>query len=73
MKTTIDIPTGTLAEVMRITKAKTKRDGVVRALDAFTRAQRVREMVDTFGRWDLPSNRELEAADTAEARRKART
>jgi len=44
MKTTIDIPDRILNEVMRYTRAKTKRDAVVTALEKFNRMQRLREL-----------------------------
>lgn len=44
MKTTIDIPDGVLKEAMRHTRAKTKRDAVVTALEKFNRLQRLRDL-----------------------------
>jgi Arc/MetJ family transcription regulator len=44
MKTTIDIPDGTMSEVMKFTGAKTKREAVVTALEKFNRLQRLREL-----------------------------
>ncbi|MBJ7285949.1 MAG: type II toxin-antitoxin system VapB family antitoxin [Akkermansiaceae bacterium] len=42
MKTTIDIPDTALADAMRFTGAKTKREAVVKALESYNRQQRVR-------------------------------
>ena len=44
MKTTIDIPEKLLRETIKRTKAKTKRDAVVTALEKFNRLQRLREL-----------------------------
>jgi Bacterial antitoxin of type II TA system, VapB len=71
MKTTIDIPEDTLERVMRYTRAKTKRDAVLQALDAFNRQQLLREVTGSFGSWHICSNEELEAGDQAELHRRA--
>lgn len=42
MKTTIDIPEGALKDAMRFTRAKTKREAVVTALEKFNRLQHLR-------------------------------
>ena len=44
MKTTIDIPEELLRETIKRTRAKTKRDAVVTALEKFNRLQRLREL-----------------------------
>jgi Arc/MetJ family transcription regulator len=44
MKTTIDIPENTLADAMRFTRAKTKREAIVTAVEKFNRLQRLREL-----------------------------
>ncbi|MBM3838280.1 MAG: type II toxin-antitoxin system VapB family antitoxin [Verrucomicrobia bacterium] len=44
MKTTIDIPDGVLEEAMKYTRAKTKREAVVTALERFNRLQRLRDL-----------------------------
>jgi len=66
MKTTIDIPDAALADAMRFTGAKTKREAVVKALEEFNRLQRVKDLVASFGTWDIASNEEIEAGDMAE-------
>jgi predicted nucleic acid-binding protein len=43
IKTTIDIPDAALADAMRFTGAKTKREAVVKALEEFNRQQLVKE------------------------------
>ena len=66
MKTTIDIPDKALADAMRFTGAKTKREAVVKALEAYNRQQLVKEVVAGFGTWDIATNDEIEAGDIEE-------
>ena len=66
MKTTIDIPDAALADAMRFTGAKTKREAVVKALEEFNRQQRVNDLVASFGTWNIATNDEIEAGDLAE-------
>lgn len=66
MKTTIDIPEKALADAMRFTGAKTKREAVVKALEAFNRQQLVKEVVGSFGSWEIATNDEIEAGDMEE-------
>ena len=64
MKTTIDIPENTLADAMRFTGAKTKREAVLTALTEFNRRRRVEAIMAVAGTFpDFPTNDELEAAD----------
>lgn len=63
VKTTIDIPDAALADAMRFTGAKTKREAVVKALEEFNRQQRVQGLVASFGTLDFASNDEIEAGD----------
>jgi Arc/MetJ family transcription regulator len=49
MKTTIDIPDKELADAIRFTKAKTKREAVVIALQDFNRRRRMAELVKYRG------------------------
>ena len=44
MKTTIDIPEGTLNEAMKFTGAKTKREAVVTAVERFNRLKRLEKL-----------------------------
>ncbi|MFK7910012.1 MAG: type II toxin-antitoxin system VapB family antitoxin [Akkermansiaceae bacterium] len=69
MKTTIDIPEKLLSDAIRFTKAKTKKDAILTALEDFTRRQKVAALTSTFGTWDMASNAEIEAADIAESKR----
>jgi Arc/MetJ family transcription regulator len=66
MKTTIDIPDAALADAMRFTGAKTKREAVVKALEAYNRQQRVKDLVASFGTWEIATNDEIEAGDMEE-------
>ena len=66
MKTTIDIPDAALADAMRFTGAKTKREAVVKALEEFNRLRRVQDLVASFGTWNIATNDEIEVGDLAE-------
>jgi hypothetical protein len=66
MKTSVDIPDAALADAMRFTGAKTKREAVGRALEEFNRQQLVKEVVASFGTWDIATNDEVEAGDMEE-------
>jgi Arc/MetJ family transcription regulator len=64
MKTTVDIPEKTLADAMRFTGAKTKRDAVVKAIEEFNRMRKVEALLAAAGKFpDFPTNDEIEAAD----------
>jgi Arc/MetJ family transcription regulator len=52
MKTTIDIPEKELADAMRFTHARTKREAVVIALEDFNRRRRMAELVKYRGSCD---------------------
>jgi len=52
VKTTIDIPEKELREVMKHTRAKTKRDAVVKAIAEFNRRQRLEEVSRMMGTLD---------------------
>ena len=49
MKTTIDIPEKELSDVIRFTRAKTKRDAVVTAVADFNRRRRMAELAGYAG------------------------
>lgn len=66
MKITIDLPDAVLADAMRYTGAKTKREAVVKALEEFNRQQQVKDLVANFGTLDFASNDEIEAGDLVE-------
>ena len=64
MKMTIDIPDKALADAMRFTGAKTKREAVVNALEEFNRCRRIEALLAAAGTFPkFPSNDEIEAAD----------
>ncbi len=44
MKTTVNIPDSDLADAMRFTKAKTKREAIVTAIQEFNRRKRMAEL-----------------------------
>ena len=49
MKTTVDIPDKELADAMRFTRAKTKREAIVTAISEFNRRRRMAELVKYSG------------------------
>ena len=49
MKTTVDIPDGDLADAMRFTRAKTKREAIVTAIQDFNLRKRMAELVKHAG------------------------
>jgi Arc/MetJ family transcription regulator len=49
MKTTIDIPDDDLADAMRFTRAKTKREAIVTAIQDFNLRKRMAELVKHAG------------------------
>jgi len=71
MKTTIDIPDDELRDAMRFTRARTKREAVVRVLEEFNRRRRMAELVKYSGTFSdqFPTNDEIEATDARRDRR----
>jgi Arc/MetJ family transcription regulator len=71
MKTTIDIPEDELRDAMRFTKAKTKREAVVKVLEEFNRRRRMADLVKYAGTFSdgFPTNDEIEASDAARDRK----
>ncbi|MGH9386594.1 MAG: type II toxin-antitoxin system VapB family antitoxin [Vicinamibacterales bacterium] len=71
MKTTVDIPDDELKDAIRFTKAKTKREAVVKVLEDFNRRRRMAELVKYTGTFSdaYPSNDEIEAIDESRGRR----
>lgn len=49
MKTTVDIPDDELKDVIRFTRAKTKRDAIVAAIVDYNRRRRLAELVKHAG------------------------
>jgi hypothetical protein len=58
MKTTVDIPESALNEVIRHTRAKTKRDAIVIAIDDFNRRKRLEKLAEQLGSFDNVMSRE---------------
>lgn len=71
MKTTVDIPENELRDAMRFTKARTKREAVVKVLAEFNRRRRMAELVKHSGTFSdgFPTNDEIEAIDAARDRK----
>jgi len=49
VKTTVDIPDKELADAMKFTRAKTKREAIVTAIEDFNRRRRMAELVKYSG------------------------
>ncbi len=66
MKTTIDIPEDELRDAMRFTKARTKREAVVKVLEDFNRRRRMAELVRYAGTFSdtFPTNDQIEDVET---------
>jgi hypothetical protein len=71
MKTTVDIPEHELKDAIRFTKAKTKREAIVKILEEFNRRKRMAELVKYAGTFadSFPTNEEIEAVDAVRERR----
>ena len=52
MKTTVDIPDNELADAMKFTRAKTKREAIVTAIVEFNRRRRMADLVKYSGSSD---------------------
>ena len=52
MKTTVDIPEAALAEAMRHSGAKTKREAVVTAIEEYNRRRRLARLAQDLGSFD---------------------
>jgi Arc/MetJ family transcription regulator len=74
VKTTIDIPDDALADAMRFTGAKTKREAVVKALEDYNRRNRVDEFIKKYhGAFpEFPGKEETEAVDVLDAEQLAK-
>jgi hypothetical protein len=70
MKTTLDIPEHELKDAMRFTKAKTKREAVVKVLEYFNRRRRMAVLFMYGGTYSegVPTNDEIEAIVAGRAR-----
>jgi Arc/MetJ family transcription regulator len=52
MKTTIDIPDDVLKDALRLTKAKTKRDAVVGAMQEYIRREKLAGLLKHLGTFE---------------------
>lgn len=52
MKTTIDIPDKLLRAVKKHSKAKTKREAVLAAMEEYERRRKVKELINMLGKSD---------------------
>jgi len=52
MKTTIDIPDKLMRDVMKLSKAETKREGVMAAMMEYTRRRHVEKLIAMLGTSD---------------------
>jgi hypothetical protein len=52
MKTTVDIAESALEEVVRHTRAKTKREAILIAVDDFNRRKRLEKLAEQLGSFD---------------------
>lgn len=66
MKTTIDIPEAELEEVLRHTRARTKRDAIVTAVSEFNRRKRLEQLAEQLGTFEnvLPLEELLRLRET---------
>jgi hypothetical protein len=61
MKTTVDIPDNDLADLLRNTAARTKREAIIKAIREFNRKQKLVEIARTLGTFsDFMTTDELE-------------
>ncbi|MGH7821819.1 MAG: DUF2191 domain-containing protein [Candidatus Binatia bacterium] len=73
MKTTVDIPDGEFRELLKFTRAKTKREAIVIAIADFNRRRRMAGLVKHSGTFhSLMGNEDIEALEQREARGRRR-
>jgi Arc/MetJ family transcription regulator len=64
MKTTVNIPDKVLRDAMRHTRAKTKREAIVKALEEMNRRHSQAELLKYTGKFEtLMTNEEIEAME----------
>ena len=64
MKTTVDIPEHVLTDALRFTKANTKREAIVTAMEDYNRRKRMAELIKYSGTsHTLLSNDAIEALE----------
>lgn len=52
-KANYDLPIETLEEVMRLSDAKSKREAIVIALEAYIRKKKLERLIDSYGKVSL--------------------
>jgi hypothetical protein len=61
MKTTVDIPEKEMKELMKYTKARTKKEAILEAVRDFNRRQKLKKLADMLGTFeDIITLEELE-------------
>jgi hypothetical protein len=67
MKTSLDIPDAELRDVIKFSKAKTKRDAIVTAVVDYNRRKRAEKLLKHFGTFDsVMTNDEIEGLEERE-------
>jgi len=67
MKTSVDIPDEELSDLVKFTKAKTKKEAIVTAIADFNQRRRMAALIRHSGRFrSLITNEALEALEAAE-------
>ena len=61
MKTTVDIPDDELRELLKNTRAKTKKEAILQAVREYNRRQKLRRLADMLGTFeDIITQEELQ-------------
>jgi hypothetical protein len=64
VKTTVDIPEGELRDLVKFTRAKTKREAIITAIMDFNQRRRMAALIRHSGSFrSLMTNEEMEALD----------
>jgi len=67
MKTTVEIPDAELRDLVKFTRAKTKREAIVTAIVDFNHRRRMAALIKHSGTFrSLPTNEEIEALEAQE-------
>ena len=67
MKTTVEIPDAELRDLVKFTRANTKREAIVTAISDFNRRRRMAALVKHSGTFrSLATNEEIEAIEARE-------
>ncbi len=68
MKTTVDIPDQVLQDAMRFTRAQTKREAILTAMEEFNQRHAQADLIKYFGQFDsLMTNADIERAELNDA------